>query len=104
MALRKRGSVGRSLGRSTIAALIAACTSRAALSMLRPMSNWSWMLVVPRVEVEVIWLMPAISPNRRSSGEATVAAITDGSAPGRLAETKMAGKSTFGTEATGRKW
>ncbi|MGY4376045.1 hypothetical protein ACVWZ3_003684 [Bradyrhizobium sp. i1.3.6] len=101
-ALRKRGSVGRSLGRSISAALIAACTSRAALSMLRPMSNCSWMLVVPSDDVEVIWLMPAISPSRRSNGEATVAAMTDGSAPGRLADTKMAGKSTFGTEATGR--
>ncbi|MHC2860053.1 hypothetical protein ACVIYH_001131 [Bradyrhizobium diazoefficiens] len=60
------------------------------------------MLVTPSDDVEVIWLMPDISPNRRSSGEATVAAITEGSAPGRLAETKMAGKSTFGTEATGR--
>ncbi|MGX1055370.1 hypothetical protein AB7M74_006322 [Bradyrhizobium japonicum] len=70
--------------------------------MLRPMSNWSWMLVVPSDDVEVIWLMPAISPSRRSNGEATVAAMTDGSAPGRLADTKMAGKSTFGTEATGR--
>ena len=101
-ALRKRGSAGKSLGRSTSAALMAACTSRAALSMLRPMSNWSWMFAVPSDEVEVIWLMPAISPSRRSSGAATVAAITEGSAPGRLAETKMAGKSTFGTEATGR--
>ena len=39
LALRKRGSVGRSVGRLDIAALMAACTSRAARSMLRPISN-----------------------------------------------------------------
>src|SRR4051812_37727120 len=103
LALRKRGSDGRSLGRSDSAALIAAWTSRAARSVSRPILNWSWIEVRPIELVEVIWLMRAISPSRRSSGEATVAAITDGSAPGRVANTKIAGKSTFGTEATGRK-
>src|SRR6516225_3189348 len=46
--------------------------------------------------------MPAISPRRRSSGAATVAAITEGSAPGRVALTRIEGKSTLGTDATGR--
>ena len=59
------------------------------------------MLVVPSVLVEVIWSSPAMTPSRFSSGAATVAAITDGSAPGREAETRIAGKSTFGTAATG---
>src|SRR5689334_830902 len=102
LALRKRGSDGRSLGRSASAALIAAWTSRAALSMSRPIENWIWMLLWPSELVEVIWLTPAISPSRRSSGAATVAAITEGSAPGRFAETEIEGKSTFGTGATGR--
>ena len=35
-------------------------------------------------------------------GAATVAAITEGSAPGRVAETLIEGKSTLGTAATGR--
>ena len=71
--------------------------------MSRPMANCNWMLVLPSELVEVIWSMPAISPSRRSSGAATVAAITDGSAPGRVAETRIEGKSTLGTEATGKK-
>ena len=52
---------------------------------------------------EVISVTPAISPSRRSSGAATVAAMVSGSAPGRLAETRMVGKSTVGMLATGRK-
>ena len=51
--------------------------------------------------VDVIWLTPEISPSRRSSGAATVVAITVGSAPGREANTRMTGKSMFGTLATG---
>jgi hypothetical protein len=39
LALRKRGSDGRSLGKSASDALIAACTSRAARSMSRPIEN-----------------------------------------------------------------
>ena len=85
LAFLKRGKLGRSLGRSASEALIAACTSRAARSMSRPIENCSWMLVAPSPLVEVIWSMPAISPSRRSSGAATVAAITEGSAPGRFA-------------------
>ena len=102
LALRNRGSDGRSVGKSASEALIAACTSRAARSMSRPMANCSWMLVVPSELVEVIWSMPAISPSRRSSGAATVAAMTEGSAPGRDAETRIDGKSTLGTAATGK--
>src|SRR5260370_12020087 len=103
LALRKLGKVGKSLGRSASEALIAACTSRAARSMSRPIANCSWMLVEPSPLVEVIWVMPAISPSRRSKGAATVAAITEGSAPGRDALTLIEGKSTLGTDATGRK-
>jgi hypothetical protein len=51
----------------------------------------------------VISVTPGISPSRRSSGAAMVAAITAGSAPGRLAETRMVGNSIDGMLATGRK-
>ena len=71
--------------------------------MLRPIENCSWMLVVPSELVEVIWSMPAIWPSRRSSGAATVDAMTEGSAPGRVADTRIIGKSTLGTDETGRK-
>ena len=45
---------------------------------------------------EVSSVTPAISPRRRSSGAAIVAAIVSGSAPGRLACTRSVGKSTVG--------
>src|SRR5262249_14146283 len=102
LALRNRGKDGRSLGKSASEALMAACTSRAARSMLRPMLNCRRMLVEPSELVEVIWLTPAICPSLRSSGAATVAAITEGSAPGRDANTRITGKATWGTEAAGR--
>ena len=60
------------------------------------------MLVEPSELVDVISLTPEISPSRRSSGAATVAAITAGAAPGRDALTLMTGKSTLGIAATGR--
>ena len=103
LALRNFGSDGRSPGRSASEALIAACTSRAARSMSRPIENCRWILVVPSELDEVIWLMPEICPSRRSSGAATVAAMTEGSAPGRVADTRIIGKSTFGTAETGKK-
>ena len=58
--------------------------------------------VEPSVLVDVISVTPAISPRRRSSGAATLAAMVLGSAPGRLAETRMVGKSTVGRLATAR--
>src|SRR6478735_9665191 len=100
--LRKVGDDGRSAGRSVSAALIAAWTSRAAPSMLRARSNWMVTRVLPNELREVSSVTPAISPSRRSSGAATVAAIVSGSAPGRLAVTLMVGKSTVGMLATGR--
>ena len=96
------GSDGRSLGKSASDAFIAACTSRAARSMLRPIANCNWMLVLPSELTEVIWSTPEIWPSRRSNGAATVAAITEGSAPGRAADTRIIGKSTLGTAETGR--
>ena len=70
--------------------------------MLRDSSNCRVMLVEPSELTEVIWVMPGISENCRSSGVATLEAMVSGLAPGRLALTWMVGKSTFGSAATGR--
>ena len=79
------------VGSSERAALMAACTSRAALSTSRLRSNCRVMLVLPRMDREVISLTPAMEPSARSSGVATVAATVSGLAPGRLALTEMVG-------------
>ena len=84
------------------AALMAACTSRAAASMLRFRSNWRITVVAPSRLLEVISVTPAIRPNCRSSGVATDEAIVSGLAPGRSAWTWITGNSTCGSEATGR--
>ena len=99
--LRKVGTSGRSPGRSAAAALSAACTSRAAPSTSRVRSNCIEMLVVPCELTDVSSVTPAISPRRRSIGAAMVAAMVCGSAPGRLAWTRMVGKSIAGRLATG---
>ena len=59
------------------------------------------MEVEPSTLVEVIWVTPEIWPNRRSSGEATVAAMVSALAPGNDADTWIVGKSTCGSGATG---
>src|SRR5258707_13127412 len=99
-ALRKIGACGRSAGRSAAAALSAACTAGAAPSILRARSNCTVMPVELNVLVEVISVTPAISPNRRSSGAATVDAIVAGSAPGRDATMLMVDRSNTGRLAT----
>jgi len=62
---------------------MAACTSRAAASTSRSRSNCKVSEVCPRELVEVISLIPAMRPKRRSSGVATADAIVSGLAPGR---------------------
>ncbi len=99
---RKLGSDGMSAGRSAAAALMAACTSWAAPTMSRVRSNWMVMRVEPSELTEVSSVTPGISPRRRSSGAATRAAMVSGSAPGRVALTRMVGNSTAGRLATGR--
>ena len=54
------------------------------------------MLVLPSWLIEVIWVMPAMRPNMRSSGVATAEAMVSGLAPGKLADTVMVGYSTSG--------
>src|SRR5437899_10695025 len=83
---------------------IAACTSCAAASMLRSRVNWSVMLVLPRLDEEVIWSTPAMVENCFSSGVATADAMVSGLAPGRHAFTWMVGMSTFDSLLTGSSW
>ena len=67
------------------------------------MSNWMTIEVLPVLLVLVSSDTPGISPRRRSSGDAMLAAMVSGSAPGRPAKTTMVGMSTLGSGATGRK-
>ncbi len=82
---RKLGALGRLVGSWPLAALIAASTSAAAASICRVRANCSVMLVEPSELTDVIWLMPWIRENWRSSGVATFEAIVSGLAPGGLA-------------------
>ena len=70
--------------------------------MLRPRSNTTVMLLRPRKDAEVIEVMPAMVDNCSSIGEATVAAMVSGLAPGSVAVIAIVGKSTFGIAETGR--
>src|SRR5436190_22935093 len=74
---------------------IAAWMSWAAASMLRSRVNWSVMLVLPRLDEEVIWSTPAIVENCFSSGVATADAMVSVLAPGRLAFTWIVGSAKF---------
>src|SRR5471032_2486696 len=103
LTLRYVGLPDRSLGRLLRAALIAACTSRAAPSMSRSRSNCKIIRAEPRLLDEVICVTPAICPNWRSRGVATELATVVGSAPGNEALTLMVGKSTSGSGATGNR-
>src|SRR5580692_9539326 len=81
---------------------MAACTSRAAASMLRLRSNCIVMLVDPRLLDDVISVTDAMRPNWRSRGVATDEAMVSGLAPGNEADTDTVGKSTCGSGETGR--
>src|SRR5258705_2482191 len=100
--LRYVGLLGRLVGRELLAAWIAACTSRAAALMLRERSNCTVTRALPSDELDVSSVTPAMRPMARSSGVATVAAITSGLAPGSDADTEIVGKSTCGSGDTGR--
>ena len=67
------------------------------LSRLNCRVTW----VKPWVNVEFIESSPAMVENCRSNGVATAAAMVSGTAPGRLAFTRMVGKSTLGRLFTG---
>src|SRR3984885_2064901 len=80
---------------------MAAWTSRAAPFTSRFRSNCIVTDALPVEDDDVIWLIPAILLNCRSSGVATAEAIVSGSAPGRLAFTEITGYSTCGKLDTG---
>ena len=54
-------------------------------------------------QAPIMVLTPAMAPKERSSGVATVEAMTSGLAPGRLAWTTITGKSICGSGATGNR-
>ncbi len=102
LTLRYPGLLGRFFGSCPRAALMAACTSLAAASMLRLRSNCMVMEVEPIPLDDVISVIPAIRPNCRSRGVATEEAMVSGLAPGRPADTLIVGNSTWGRGETGR--
>src|SRR3954465_3168915 len=102
LTLRKVGGDGMFTGNCRDAAWMAACTSSAAPSISRSRSNWMVTEVVPDELCDVMEETPAMVENCDSSGVATALAMVWGSAPGRLAETEMVGKSTAGNSLTGK--
>src|ERR1700749_499331 len=102
MTLGKVGGDGMLTGNCRCACWIAASTSSAAPSILRSRSNWMVIEVLPSELDDVIELTPGMVENWLSSGVATAEAMVEGSAPGRLADTLMVGKSTGGNSLTGR--
>src|SRR5215470_13283051 len=100
--LRYRGGVVISAGSLRDALAIAACISCAAASMFRLRLNCTVIRPTPSPLTDVIESTPAMAANSRSSGDAIDAAIVEGLAPGKLVDTVIVGKSTFGRAATGR--
>ena len=74
--------MGKSLGKTLVAALIAACTCCSATSRGSLSVNRSVITDAPPELTEVIWSKPGIWPSCRSKGAVTVAVITSGLAPG----------------------
>ncbi len=95
------GRLGSSAGSRAVAALMAACTSCAATSMLLSSVNCSVMLVLPSELLEVMSVMPGTPDSSTSSGVATDEAMVSGLAPGSLALIWIVGRSISGTAATG---
>src|SRR5690242_12732678 len=100
---RYPGLLGRFAGSWPRAALMAACTSRAAASIFRSRSNCIVICKEPVLLLDVISEIPAMRPKLRSSGVVTAEAIVSGLAPVRPTFTLMVGYSTWGRGATGRK-
>src|SRR5205823_2992712 len=76
------GGLAKSDGNKLPEALMAACTSCSAISMLRSKLNCKVMMEEPLDEVERICLRPGIWPNWRSRGAVIAVEITSGLAPG----------------------
>ena len=78
-------------GSSVEAALMAACTSCSAASMLRSSVNCSVICEEPKLETESICSSEGICPNWRSSGVVTDDAMVSALAPGNSVETRIVG-------------
>ena len=89
--MRYDGGVVISAGSERCARNSAACTSTAAASMSRSVSNSSVTVLEPIVLVELMTFRPAMVANCFSSGSATELAIVSGLAPGRTADTLITG-------------
>src|SRR5271166_2003436 len=85
------GGVGSWAGRRLEAALMAACTSCWAASMLRSRSNCSVICEYPKLETLVICVRDGICPNWRSRGVVTADVIVSALPPGRYVETTIVG-------------
>ena len=96
LVLRNEGGEGMASGRRRAASEMAVCTSWAAASMSRSSENCRVMRVEPELLTEFIESSPAMVANCFSSTVATVEAMVSALAPGRLALTRMVGKSTLG--------
>jgi len=70
--------------------------------MLRARSNCTVIALLPSALLDVICVTPGICPNCRSSGWVTEDAMISGLAPGSCVVTRIVGKSTCGSGATGR--
>src|SRR5271155_5035523 len=93
---RMVGCAGRFVGSWDDAALMAAWTCSKSVVRFWPSSNCSVMAVEPCEFTDVIWVMPGMCDNCRSSGVATFAGMVSGLAPGRLVLIWTVGKSTLG--------
>src|SRR5262249_16263208 len=96
LTLRYVGGLGRFFGNCPPAALIAACTSFAAASILRSRTNWIVIDVEPTTLVEGICEMPAICANCVSSGWGTPDATGLGLCAGGGGGTVDGGKMDLG--------
>src|SRR5689334_1757891 len=80
------GGAGSVRGRRLGAALIGACTSCSAASMLRSRLNCSVICDWPKLDTLVICVSDGIWPSWRSSGVVTAEAIVSALAPGSRVE------------------
>src|SRR5689334_16015498 len=85
------GGAGSVRGKRLEAALVAACTSCSAASMLRSSVNCSVTCELPKLDTDVICASDGICPNCRSSGVVTPEAMVSALAPGKVVEMTMVG-------------
>src|SRR5581483_855446 len=85
------GGAGKIGGSRLDAALIAACTSCSAASMLRSSENCSVTDDDAKLDTDVICVSDGIWPNCRSSGVVTADAMVSALAPGSCVDTTIVG-------------